>query len=468
MAPASNEEQFKFLISCIRYSNNGKVDFGQVAKECKIVSKGAAAKRYERMMRSHGIAPNAATIKPAPRNLKSERQQSLPSSSSPSAAKKRKTEGYLDENTTADDDEGFGMVKPEPAVMIKEQFVVKEEETHRQQPGQLSLGDAANLMQYYDTPTRYSGGDSGGGDGSGSVSGHGNGHGLGMDDGYTGEYTASPSYGMSSSPYGLASHTHSHSQPPPQAYDFASRSPYGSPEMGAGMGGMHLGEPQKAPIAHAHSHAYASAGIACDPLAYSLAPPGSLLRAALGLSNSNRQDTCSVFSKVGIEEGHRGTLYLGIPNAEPPPTPTILRNTNNDFDHRDLDPDGTQGEWWKKVWQDEKDKQRALAQRGDAHQEDHSVDKYQQYRPTNEEQRKDFEAWSAEAEERDKKKGIVKRPEDAVVVARESKVNTGVTLQEFLTQDQTGLQGPSAAAGDGSRVEKKKRFTLERWLKKLR
>lgn len=26
MAPASNEEQFKFLISCIRYSNNGKVD----------------------------------------------------------------------------------------------------------------------------------------------------------------------------------------------------------------------------------------------------------------------------------------------------------------------------------------------------------------------------------------------------------------------------------------------------------
>ena len=26
MAPASNEEQFKFLISCIRYSNNGNVD----------------------------------------------------------------------------------------------------------------------------------------------------------------------------------------------------------------------------------------------------------------------------------------------------------------------------------------------------------------------------------------------------------------------------------------------------------
>lgn len=59
MAPASNEEQFKFLISCIRYSNNGKVrnesdlvhfsklttsqvDFQEVANECGIVSKGAA------------------------------------------------------------------------------------------------------------------------------------------------------------------------------------------------------------------------------------------------------------------------------------------------------------------------------------------------------------------------------------------------------------------------------------------
>ena len=28
MAPASNEEQFKFLISCIRHSNNGKVGSG--------------------------------------------------------------------------------------------------------------------------------------------------------------------------------------------------------------------------------------------------------------------------------------------------------------------------------------------------------------------------------------------------------------------------------------------------------
>ncbi|CAL3966871.1 unnamed protein product [Diplocarpon coronariae] len=233
MAPASNEEQFKFLISCIRYSNNGKVDFGQVAKECKIVSKGAAAKRYERMMRSHGIAPNAAAIKPAPSRMsKSERLESTPSSSSSSAHKKRKVEGYLDENTTADDDERFGTVKPEPAVTIKEQLVVKEEKVplqqqQHQQPGQLSLGEAADLMQYYETPCQYSAG------------------GLSLEDSYGGQYTTSQSYGAgmggtsgTESPYGLGSQ---------QTYSFPSHSPYGSSEVRAGLGGMHIGESQSMP-----------------------------------------------------------------------------------------------------------------------------------------------------------------------------------------------------------------------------
>ncbi|ESZ90075.1 hypothetical protein SBOR_9539 [Sclerotinia borealis F-4128] len=103
MAPVSNEEQFKFLISCIRYSNNGKVDFGQVAKECKIVTKGAAAKRYERMMRSHGIAPNAASIKPAPGS--SSGSSSAPISAArnkPSSGRKRK---YSGEEENMDDEE---------------------------------------------------------------------------------------------------------------------------------------------------------------------------------------------------------------------------------------------------------------------------------------------------------------------------------------------------------------------------
>ncbi|KAG9243729.1 hypothetical protein BJ878DRAFT_386758, partial [Calycina marina] len=54
MAPFSSENQFRFLLSCIKHSNAGKVDFASVAKECGIVSRGAASKRYQRMLGLHG------------------------------------------------------------------------------------------------------------------------------------------------------------------------------------------------------------------------------------------------------------------------------------------------------------------------------------------------------------------------------------------------------------------------------
>ncbi|OTB05372.1 hypothetical protein M426DRAFT_21966 [Hypoxylon sp. CI-4A] len=55
MPPLDVDSQFKFLIACIKHSTAGKVDFTEVAKECDIVTKGAAAKRYERLMKAHGI-----------------------------------------------------------------------------------------------------------------------------------------------------------------------------------------------------------------------------------------------------------------------------------------------------------------------------------------------------------------------------------------------------------------------------
>ncbi|BDD55859.1 hypothetical protein MPDQ_004871 [Monascus purpureus] len=57
-ARVSSDEQVQFLLSCIRYSVNGKIDFAEVAKECNIVSKGAANKRYERLMKAHNIPPH--------------------------------------------------------------------------------------------------------------------------------------------------------------------------------------------------------------------------------------------------------------------------------------------------------------------------------------------------------------------------------------------------------------------------
>ncbi|KAF3918845.1 hypothetical protein ABW20_dc0101844 [Dactylellina cionopaga] len=59
MAPnalTSDEGQFMFLISCIKYSKNGKPDFELVAQDRGIVSKGAAAKRFSRMMKTYGIS----------------------------------------------------------------------------------------------------------------------------------------------------------------------------------------------------------------------------------------------------------------------------------------------------------------------------------------------------------------------------------------------------------------------------
>ncbi|OJJ43240.1 hypothetical protein ASPZODRAFT_146263 [Penicilliopsis zonata CBS 506.65] len=63
MSRISSDEQFQFLISCLRHTVNGKVDFAKVAGECKIVSRGAAYKRYERLMKAHGINTSAMAPK---------------------------------------------------------------------------------------------------------------------------------------------------------------------------------------------------------------------------------------------------------------------------------------------------------------------------------------------------------------------------------------------------------------------
>jgi hypothetical protein len=201
MAPASNEDQFKFLISCIRYSNNGKVRAPtaddstdrltltgrlypgrkgvQHRQQGRSVSNiltiffqtpfpmyqaeflNHSAKRYERMMKAHGIAPNAASVRPSPaRTPKTECRDSAPASSS----KKRKADAFIEDNAGADDEEGFGNIKSERGGNIKEEKYVKEE--HEQ--SQLSLDDATNLMHYYDAQVNYGGAQLGIDEGCGS------------------------------------------------------------------------------------------------------------------------------------------------------------------------------------------------------------------------------------------------------------------------------------------------------------
>ncbi|KAG9236118.1 hypothetical protein BJ875DRAFT_439672 [Amylocarpus encephaloides] len=183
MAPASNEEQFKFLISCIRYSNNGRVcfapqpptvshaletniiplqvDFSKVADECGIISKGAAAKRYERMMRAHGIASNEKTGSKTSTPTKSKADSSSDTASNP--AKKRKMIDDFDESgnsssTGADDDEGFGSVRERRNVKSdpegRQEFKT-EDMAQNLDLSPFGFDGAGDLLKYYDAPTQF-------------------------------------------------------------------------------------------------------------------------------------------------------------------------------------------------------------------------------------------------------------------------------------------------------------------------
>ncbi|EGO56779.1 hypothetical protein NEUTE1DRAFT_138874 [Neurospora tetrasperma FGSC 2508] len=60
MPPKANQDvagQMNFLLTCIKHSTNGKINWTEVAEELSIVSKAAAAKRYERLLKAHDIQP---------------------------------------------------------------------------------------------------------------------------------------------------------------------------------------------------------------------------------------------------------------------------------------------------------------------------------------------------------------------------------------------------------------------------
>ncbi|KFH41604.1 hypothetical protein ACRE_076580 [Hapsidospora chrysogenum ATCC 11550] len=58
--------QVKFLVCCIRNATSGKPDFNAVAAELGIVSKAAAQKRYERMLKAHNVNGSNPPASPAP------------------------------------------------------------------------------------------------------------------------------------------------------------------------------------------------------------------------------------------------------------------------------------------------------------------------------------------------------------------------------------------------------------------
>ncbi|PTB67504.1 hypothetical protein BBK36DRAFT_1196904 [Trichoderma citrinoviride] len=59
MSKQDPAEQVRFLVSCIGHTTNGRPDFTLVAQELGIVTKAAAQKRYERMLKANGVSASS-------------------------------------------------------------------------------------------------------------------------------------------------------------------------------------------------------------------------------------------------------------------------------------------------------------------------------------------------------------------------------------------------------------------------
>lgn len=117
MAPATTqnpEDQVKFLVTCIKYSSGGKVDFASVAADLEIVTKAAAAKRYERLLKAHGITPSSISAANNAGGPSTPKTPATPkrkgAAATPGSAKKRKTKvkDEEDEEAEAADDGADG------------------------------------------------------------------------------------------------------------------------------------------------------------------------------------------------------------------------------------------------------------------------------------------------------------------------------------------------------------------------
>ncbi|KAJ4316432.1 hypothetical protein N0V84_007870 [Fusarium piperis] len=124
MSKQEPAEQVKFLVSCIGHTSNGRPDFQAVAEELSIVSKAAAQKRYERMLKAHGInrpgalvGGDSAPATPTKRKAKAEGAGS---------AKKKPARGKAKKESDEDEE---AEAKPKPKTKRgKQSDKVKKEE----------------------------------------------------------------------------------------------------------------------------------------------------------------------------------------------------------------------------------------------------------------------------------------------------------------------------------------------------
>ncbi|KAE9986233.1 hypothetical protein EG328_006236 [Venturia inaequalis] len=131
MPPISADDTVKFLIACITCKEGDKIDFEKVAFECQIVSKAAASKRYERIVKkakeddekqkaqkaaiANGEEPPVSEETPkkavTPRTPRTPKPKAAPKEKKETAAsaKKRKLAEVKKEEEAAEEVEGAAM-----------------------------------------------------------------------------------------------------------------------------------------------------------------------------------------------------------------------------------------------------------------------------------------------------------------------------------------------------------------------
>ncbi|KAK3191317.1 hypothetical protein K4F52_002527 [Lecanicillium sp. MT-2017a] len=130
MSKIDAADQIKFLVACIGNTTNDRPDFTAVAKELSIVSKGAAQKRYERLLKSHGVTVTKSPTKASSTVADAEAEPSSPAGTSTSAAKKRRAPSTPGSNKKAN----VAKATAETPAAVKEEaeaMDIKEEEKNR-------------------------------------------------------------------------------------------------------------------------------------------------------------------------------------------------------------------------------------------------------------------------------------------------------------------------------------------------
>ncbi|UKZ80516.1 hypothetical protein TrVFT333_008277 [Trichoderma virens FT-333] len=155
MSKQDPAEQVRFLVSCIGHTTNGRPDFTLVAQELGIVSKAAAQKRYERMLKANGV--NAS--KPAAKSGADDENTpaSTPVKRKPAGgdggSAKKKTKATKKEES--DDDIKDTKLAPKTRASRADKAVKKEPKKEPKEEYDSSLSDAPDSGVSSDAGTSF-------------------------------------------------------------------------------------------------------------------------------------------------------------------------------------------------------------------------------------------------------------------------------------------------------------------------